>query len=354
MITMAVLTTSCASMSSPGASPGTSASNTPSSSAPLVCDDLVTQDTVAAVLAAEPADVAEAVEPSDALDLASLAAAGGLACSWRVGEGQQFIGSGGGDWAYLTIRILPDAAGDWVAPYAGDTPSDETRTIAGVEASTTAGETGWRVSAPVGSAWVGLGITSSGLTSSGSRFEGTPTGEVLDNLATAAESAFTTVESASAAQLAWPALPVRDGDARCDGGLDESGIVSALGYGDATTSYTLIDPRTKPVEDLADAVSARLGAFTCELFAEGFGSTDILVLRGAASIIDGLAATPDIRAALESIDLEGAVDGERALLARREDGPRSPLFFTVGDTLYAVNSGDGAQTVAEAIIAQTR
>lgn len=344
---------SCASSAAPSASPTSTAESTPASTGLLSCDDLATPDAVALALAAEPAEVVEAVQPSAAVDHAVLGAAGGLACSWRVGTGQQMIGDGAGDWAYLSIEILPGAASDWAPPYAGDTPSEETRTIAGVEATTASGETGWRVSAPVGSAWIDLSVTAAGLTSSGSRFDGTPLGDVLDDLATVAETTFTAVEPATAAQLAWPAVAPRDGDATCDGGLDEAGIASALQVGDATTTYTVVDPRRQPIVDLEDAASARIGAFSCELFAEGFGYTDILVVRDGAAVVEGLAALPDIAAALEPVTLEGAVDGESALVARRTDGPRSPLSFSVGDTFYAVSSGDGAQTVAEAIIAQT-
>ncbi|WP_285026078.1 hypothetical protein [Plantibacter sp. ME-Dv--P-122b] len=352
MVTLSA--SACASSATPDASPTSDAPRTSASTELLTCSDLASLDTVAGVLAAEPADVVEAVQPSDAVDSAVLTAAGGLACSWRVGAGQQIIGDGAGDWAYLSIEMLPGAADDWAPPYAGDTPSEDTRTIAGVEATTASGETGWRVSAPVGSAWVDLSITASGLTSTGSRFEGTPAGEVLDNLATAAETSFASVASASEAQLAWPAIRPREGVARCDGGLSETGIVSALQYGEATTTYTVIDPRVQPIDDLEDAASARVGAFSCELFAEGFGYTDILVVRDGAAIVDGLAAQPDMATALEPVTLEGMADGESAFVARRMDGPRSPLYLTVGETFYAVSSGDGAQTVAEAIIAQTR
>lgn len=350
---MVVLSASaCGSSATPNASPTSDAPSTPASADLLACSDLASLDTVAGVLAAEPADVVEAVQPSDAVDLAVLTAAGGLACSWRVGAGQQMIGDGAGDWAYLSIEILPGAADDWAPPYAGDTPSEDTRMIAGVEATTSSGETGWRVSAPVGSAWVELSITASGLTSTGSRFEGTPAGEALDNLATAAETTFTTTATATEAQLDWPAVRPREGVARCDGRLGETGIVSALQYGDAITTYTVIDPRTQPIVDLEDAASARVGAFSCELFAEGFGYTDILAVQNGAPIIDELAAQPDIAGALQPITLEGAMDGESALVARRADGPRSPLYFSLGVWFFAVSSGDGAQTVAEAIIAQ--
>jgi len=351
---MVLALASCASAPAQTGAPSTPAPATPTADQLVTCADLVSTDVVAGVLAAEPADVVEAVQPSDAVDLETLTGAGGLACSWRVGAGQQIIGDGQGDWAYLSIDLLPDAADEWVAPYAGDSPSDRTRTIAGIEATTATGETGWRVSAPVGSTWVDLSITASGLTGTGSRFDGTPAGEVLDNLATAAASVFPRIEAASDAQLAWPHLAFRDGDAACDGGLAEAGIVSALGYDDAVVTYTAMDPRQQPVMTLADAAQARLGVFTCELFAEGFGYTDVLVVRGGASIIDELASAKDISAALEPIALTGAVDGESALVARREDGPRSPVYFTVGETFYAVSSGDGPVIVAEAIIAQTR
>ncbi|MBD8467199.1 hypothetical protein IFU30_13070 [Plantibacter sp. CFBP 8798] len=351
-VMVALSASACASSATPNASPTSDAPSAPASADLLACSDLASLDTVAGVLAAEPADVVEAVQPSDAVDLAVLTAAGGLACSWRVGAGQQMIGDGAGDWAYLSIEILPGAADDWAPPYAGDTPSEDTRTIAGVEATTSSGETGWRVSAPVGSAWVELSITASGLTSTGSRFEGTPAGEVLDNLATAAETTFTTTATATEAQLDWPAVRPREGVARCDGRLGETGIVAALQYGDATTTYTVIDPRTQPIGDLEDAASARVGAFSCELFAEGFGYTDILAVQNGAPIIDELAAQPDIAGALQPITLQGAMDGESALVARRSDGPRSPLYFSLGVWFFAVSSGDGAQTVAEAIIAQ--
>ncbi len=62
---------------------------------------------------------------------------------------------------------------------------------------------------------------------------------------------------------------------------------------------------------------------------------------------------PEMSSALEPIVLEGLVEGETTPQARREDGPPSPLFFSLGQTLYGVSS-DGPTSVAEAIIAQTR
>lgn len=344
---------SCASGATPVPTPSMS-TTAPSEADPLVCTDLVSADGVATALAASSAEVTEAVQPSHAVDLAVLTSAGGLACSWRVGEGQLAIGAEQGDWAYLTIEVLPRAADVWVPPYAGDVPSQERRTIADVEATTAISESGWRVSAPVGDAWVDLQITSSGRITGGSRFEGVDDAAVLDTLADAAETTFSTIGEASPEQLAWPTLPFREGDAACDGGLKQAGIESALQLGGAEVTYTLVDPRVEPIDSLSDAVLARVGAFTCSLFAEGYGQTDITAIRGFAPILDRLAAQPDASTAFESIALEGAVDGESAVAARRDDGPRSPLYVTVGDTFYGVTSADGPVTVAEAIIAQTR
>ena len=257
------------------------------------------------------------------------------------------------DWVYLTVEVLPNAAVDWVPPYTGDVPSDARRTVGQIEATTTAGEAGWRISAPTGSAWVEVRVTSSGVSSGGIRFEGAPLDSVLDGMMPAAQRTFAAVEVATPEQMSWPTLPFREGEARCDGGLDQVGIENALQLDGTPVQYNLLDARAETIDRLADAVEARIRVFTCELFAEGFGYTEITVVRDFESIIEELATMPDMSSALEPIVLEGSVQDETALQARREDGPRSPLFFTLGQTLYGVSS-DGPAVVAEAIIAQTR
>jgi hypothetical protein len=336
--------------------PTASATSEPVGTEPLTCAEVATPETLAAALTGADGvapEVVEAVQPSYAIELASLTGAGGFACSWRAGEGETVMGDEQGDWAYLTVRILPDAAKDWVAPYAGDTPSDEHRMIGDVEATTTAGESGWVISAPVGSAWVDVTVTASRLISGGGRFEGDAFDRVLDGITPVAESTFSAIQTATAEQLAWPALPFREGEPLCNGGLDQVGIESALMLGGTPAEYTVIDARTQTLYGLADAVDSRIGTFTCQMFAEGYGYTDITVLRDFAPAIAEFATLKDIASALDPVVLDGAGDGEIALEARREDGPSSPLYFTLGQTLYLVQS-DGPATVAEAIIAQTR
>ena len=328
----------------------------PADTTPLTCADLLSPDAAARALTGADGvtpDLVEAVQPSYAVEHALLTGAGGLSCSWRAGTGQQVIGAEHGDWAYLSVEVLPDAAADWVAPYAGDVPSEEHRTIGRVDATTSSGESGWRISAPVGAAWVELRVTSSGVISGGSRFSGASFDGVLDEMMPAAETTFAAITAASAEQLSWPQLPFREGEARCDGGLDQMGIENALQLDGAPVQYSLVDSRATTIDGLADAVEARIGLFRCELFAEGYGYTEITVVRDFESVIGELATMPDISSALEPVVLDGAVEGETAVQARREDGPRSPVYFTLGQTLYGVSS-DGAATVAEAIIAQTR
>ncbi|ASD21342.1 hypothetical protein B7495_03900 [Cryobacterium sp. LW097] len=357
---LVVLTASLASCAAvaPASAPASSkvTAETIDTTTPLTCADLLSPD--AAVLALTGTDgvtpaLVEAVQPSYAVEHALLTGAGGLACSWRAGTGQVGISDEQGDWAYLSVEVLPDAAADWVAPYAGDVPSEEHRTVGQVDAVTSAGESGWRISAPVGTAWVDMRVTSSGLISGGSRFEGASFDGVLDAMMPAAETTFATITAATADQVGWPKGQFREGEARCDGGLDQVGIENALQLDGASVKYTLVDSRAKTIDGLADAVEARIGVFRCELFAEGFGNTEITVIRGFDPFIEELATMPDISSALEPIVLDGAVAGETALQARREDGPRSPVYFTLGQTLFGVAS-DGAATVAEAIIAQTR
>ena len=359
----AVLVLLTASLAACAAEPTASAPAVPSvtaepvhSTTPLTCGDLVSSDAAALALTGTdgvPPEPVEAVQPSHGFEHALLTGAGGLACSWRVGTGQSGIGDERGDWAYLSVEVLPDAAADWVPPYAGDAPSEEHRTVGHIDATTSAGETGWRISAPVGVAWVDMRVTSSGVISGGSRFEGGSFDGVLDGMMPAAEEAFTALSAATAAQLSWPKLQVREGEARCDGGLDQVGIENALQLDGAQVEYNLIDSRASTIDGLADAVEARIGVFRCELFAEGFGYTEITVVRDFESVMGELATMPDLSEALEAVVLDGAVDGETAVQARREDGPRSPVYFALGQTLYGVAS-DGAATVAEAIIAQTR
>ncbi|MCI2956319.1 hypothetical protein MN032_01335 [Agromyces atrinae] len=326
-------------------------------SGPLTCDDVASLDTVAAALTradlVAPTPVV-AVQPSSAFDTALLRGAGGLACSWRAGEGQLVEGSGDGEWAYVQVSILPGAAAQYAPVWAGDAPSTETRDVGEVTASTAEGETGWVLSAPVGDAWVQVALRASGLTGDSSFFEGVAPGAVGDAVADVASEVFAAIDGAAPERLTWPALTPRSGDAACTGGLDESGIVSALQVDPSSVlDYAVVDARATAPDSFESAVASAAGVFTCDLRTDGAGSATIAVVRGFASELDVMRSEPDTSSAFSDLPLEGAVEGEGAIVANRSDGPASPVYLTVGDTLYQVYS-DGAEAVAEAIIAQTR
>jgi hypothetical protein len=333
---------------------------TPSKSEPesaLQCDDLTTEALIASALAASGREVVqpvEALQPSYAFDAALLGGSGGLSCSWRVGQGQMEIGADSGSWAYLSIQILNDAANLFVPPYKGDSPSEDQREIAGVNAYFSSGtEAGWVISAPIKDSWVLLTMKSSGLVTSDSWFQGTLPELVLEQMLPVAAQAFKTIQAATLNELSWPALSSRQGLASCDGGLAQVGIEQALGVLGGSSSYELFDLQEVKIDSFHDAVRARAGVFSCELFVEDMGVTNITVVRNYAPVLKRLVTSPDISQALEGVFLEGASGSESALLARGNVANRSPIFFNIGETLYRVYS-ESAVKVAEAIIAQSR
>ncbi len=323
----------------------------------LGCEDLATVDAVAAALTGADGVVPEpvaAVQPSAAFSSMLLTGVGGLSCSWRVGEGQLQLGDATGDWAYLQIDVMPKAAQQYTALWAGDSPSTDTVDVGGIAASVSEGETGWQLSAPVADSWVKLGVRSSGLMTDSSRFQGMPQGAVTNALAAVAADTFAVLEDASAQRLNWPALETRTEAAACDGGLDEAAIASALTLDPANTvEYVLIDSRASVPDYFDGAVEVAAGVFSCELRTTGHGTTTITAVRGFAPMLPLLRDHPDSSTAFVSVALAGAVEPEFALEAVLGEGLSSPVYFIVGDTLYNVYS-EGARAVAEAIIAHTR
>lgn len=340
------------------ATPTPSASPTESTPAPepvlLSCHDLAPTDLLAAAL--EGADgvavqPVPAVNRADVFDGVLLEGAGGLPCSWRVGSGMPEYNAPS-DWAYLRIDVLPGAADQWVPLWAGDSPSTDTRTLAGIEASVSGGDPGWSISAPVGESWVVASLSAAALTSSGGRFAGLDADAIIGRLADVAESAFTAVQAASPAQLAWPAVELRQTDAVCNGGLDEQGIVAALQLpADAGVEYTTVDPTAEAPSYFSEAVHAAALAFDCELWVDGIPSVTITTARGFSPLFDRFGA-PDGDVGLTPFDLADAPADAAAVVAVAHDGPASPAYLSIGATLYEIQ-GDGAQAVARAIVAQT-
>ncbi|KRE30538.1 hypothetical protein [Agromyces sp. Soil535] len=333
--------------------PPASETPTPVASVPLTCDDLVPADLVADTLEGAdgvPVEPVVAAYQGAAFDSILLEGVGGLACSWRVGSGMPEYNAPS-DWAYLSVEVLPGAAAQYAPLLDGEGLSTETRQIAGIEASFSFADPGWAISAPVADSWVRTMIVAAARSSTGTRF-GTLGGPVvIDRLADVAASAFTELEQADAAQLAGPAVELRQGDAICDGGLDEQGIVAAMQLpAGSTVEYVMSEPMAEAPRSFDEAVHAAARTFTCELQVDGSTWVTISTARGFAPLFDRLLA-PDADAGFTASELADAPAHARAV-ANSEGGRASRAFLTDGHTLYRIQ-GYGAQAVAQAIIHQT-
>jgi hypothetical protein len=325
---------------------------------PLTCEELAPGDLVAAAMTGADGAVPEpapAIRPTDAFGAVELAAAGALGCSWRVGEAPTTIYAGGADLAYLSNGVLPGGATSWQPAWAGDSPSADTLAVGGIEASTAVGESGWQLTAPVGDAWIAMRLTASGLGTTGSRYDGIPPAEMLSRLGAIGESAFAVLEGASPEQLAFPAAASqRQGDAVCNGGLDPQGIGMALG-----TTYTeteVEDPTTRAPQSFEAAVAAAARSYSCDYLNDSERGPHIAVVHGAGELFDVLEQA-DVSTAFGPLDLSAAAgyaDGDVAIRALVTDGPASPVLMRVGDSVYLIQSKDGAASVAEAVLAQIR
>ncbi|MDQ0574210.1 hypothetical protein [Agromyces albus] len=343
----------CSAVAAPTPTPTATPTPTPVASGPLTCDDLVPAGLVAATL--EGADGVQvepvaAVKIDDAFESILLEGAGGLACSWRVGNGMPEYNAPS-DWAYLRVDVLPGAAAQWQPFESEGRPSTDTRQVAGIEASVSGGDPGWAISAPVGDTWVHATISAAGLTGSGSRFGGLAGGGMMDRLVEVAASAFTVIEQADAAQLVWPATELRQSDPVCDGGLDEQGIVAALQLPEeSTVEYVTVEPDAAGPSSFEEAVNGAARTFACGLEVDGMAWIRISTARGFAPLFDRL-LTPDADTAFTPLALADAPADAQAV-TDSENSRASTVYLAIGDSLYKIK-GTGAPEVAQAIVAQT-
>jgi hypothetical protein len=345
----------CAAATAPTPTPRPTPTVTPDpvASGPLTCDDLVPAGLVAATLEGAdgvPVEPVAAVNSGYVFDSVLLEGAGGLACSWRVGSGMP-VYNAPSDWAYLRVDVLPGAAAQWQPFESEGVPSPHTRQVGGIEASVSGGDPGWAISAPVGDSWVHATISAAGLTGSGSRFGELAGGGMMDRLVEVAASVFTAIGQADATRLVWPVMELRQTDAVCNGGLDEQGIVAALQLPEGSSvEYVAVEPNAVEPRSFGEAVNAAARTFDCRLEADGMPSLRISTARGFAALLDRLVA-PDGDAAFTPFDLADAPADAQAV-TNSEDGRASTAYLSIGGSLYRIE-GEGAQAVAQAIVAQT-
>jgi len=363
LLAVAALTalSGCAAESSaaPTESPGGSApasTTAPPTARVYACDDLATTDDVARALAPSggslPSPVA-AIQPQTHLSDYVVPFIGGLSCSWRVGTaaGSPLEYPAESDWAYLTIKVVPAAAGSWT-PYAqGDSPDDTLTTIAGIDAATGCGDPGCVISAPVGDAWVEIKMSTIFFGIGEGHFAGMTTEAILAQLQPFAASVFTTLTDAAPSQLAWPASDVTKREPACTGALKPQAIAMALGI--APFEYEVYDTNTAP-KYFDGYVNQRAGFFTCYVQADGAQGTSITVGYDLAGIVDTMIDARDTEAALPQVTLEGAISGEHAVQVCADTSTWCTVIFSLGNAAYRVESRNNALAVAEAVIAQAR
>ncbi|WP_156891327.1 hypothetical protein [Agromyces subbeticus] len=255
----------------------------------LTCDDLAPEGLVAGAMTGADGVAPEpvpAIRPNDTFAAVQLAAAGGLECSWRVGEAPTTIydGAGAGGFAYLTLEVLPNAAEQWQPAWAGDSPSDDILEVGGIEASTAVGESGWQLTAPVAESWVAMRLSAPGLGTTGTRYDGLAPDEVLARLGALAEASFANLQQASSAQLAWPGAELRQGDAVCNGGLDPQGIGMALS--ETYTEVEVQDPTASAPRSFQDAVGAAARSYACDYLTDTTRGPHIAVVYGAGELFE--------------------------------------------------------------------
>lgn len=330
----------------PGPTPTSTptATPTPDAGGPVDCSTIATEAQVATALTGEDGvtpEVVPAVQPQPQLVWHLVEAAGGLRCSWRAGEGPASLDApyGAGDWAYLTIEVLPRAADAW-ADWAAGGEHAPVGTYAGADAVAACGDPGCSVDLTVADAWLTVAVRADGWNTGQSRFGDA---DLLPAMEPVVRAAMATLDAADPAELEWPQVDA-GGSRECTGALDPVGIGFALGAEGFAFEQA-------PWATEGDA-AGRLGVYEC--WSTGLPVVGVTVARGAAPVLDELATTADASEVFEPVSLEGAVDGERALVScRAADGSVCGLLFSIGTTAFEVNADDPV-AVAEAMIAQAR
>ncbi|MDJ0350539.1 hypothetical protein [Cryobacterium sp. PH29-G1] len=347
----------------PSAEPSASATPLPTAVVPAAaaslytCDDLASLDDVAHALATVdgtvPTPVA-AIQPSTTLTDYAVPAIGGLSCSWRVGAaaGDPMEYPAAADWAYLTVEVVPGGAETWAPSSFGDGPADPLTVIDGIEAATGCGDPGCFVSAPVGDAWVEIAMSTIWFGIGKGHFADMPTDAILAQLEPFAASVFTALTGADPGQLVWPMVEHVNRDPACTGALKSQGVARALGVD--SLEYEIFDSAHIDPIYFDGYVAQRAGIFSCSVRAAGIMGTSISVGYGLGGVVDLMVTTPDAQAALPTIALEGAVDGEHAVQVCADASGWCTVIFSLGQSAYQVESRTDAVAVAEAIIAQAR
>jgi hypothetical protein len=237
--------------------------------------------------------------------------------------------------------VLPHAADAWADWAATPEEKPAVAPFAGVDAVAACGDPGCYVDLAVSDAWVSVDLDIDGFQIGTSRYGDE---DPMPRVEHFVRSLIEVLEAAGSSGLEWPATETPGSD-ECTGALDPVGIGFAIGDPALGLAF---EAHPWPLD--GDA-AGRLGVYDCW----GVGaSVWVTVGRGLAPVLDDLATTADTADLFEPVELEGAVDGERALATcRTPDGGVCSLLFSIGSTAFQVDADDPV-AVAEAMIAQAR
>ncbi|MFD1722108.1 hypothetical protein [Amnibacterium endophyticum] len=352
----------------PQVTPASAASSTTPSATPsaapasaLTCDDLVPkQDVVKALAAGQPSDDWVVLRGGTGYDVIpgglltgvkALQGAGGLACSWVAGPPNSEAGP-----ATLMVSILPDAADQWTGSMYGDAPTDQRRTFAGISAAATCGDPGCGATAAVGSSWVRVDLITGSREGGTSAFAKETDDQVFAGLKPAVESAFRTVQDASAAQLTFPAHLPANGKADCVNYLKKAALAPALDV-QGTSIATDYQPDPK-LSSLYAAAELRVGDSVCHIEDPDqqipVEIATVTVGPDQAWAVDDVAKDPAQRGSLHRADLKGLVSGEQAVSSCGSSGNICTVLLTLGSDAIQIDNTPHAERLAEAILAAAR
>jgi hypothetical protein len=309
----------------------------------LTCDELVPPPAAAAALAGngDPAPALESRMPVWNVYEWAVTAAGGLNCSWRVGDSA----------TYLVVDVLPDAADAWHAHNYGDGTEEPTRTVAGVQAADACGTPGCMISAPVAGAWTRIQLRSDGsrihdFRGDGSPFAGMSDDEVLAGLDVAATAVFSALTTAEPERLVWThdAAAARAATS-CDYVLPAADLAELNGY---AADWEVAQATERELAFLRAFAQERAGFLHCNAMAPAGPPTGVVVAPGAAWLVREFAGMPEVPIGGAVVTIGGAA----ALEWCTESRNWCTVVVAVGDAAVQVSDDAQAAAIAEAIVAR--
>jgi hypothetical protein len=323
---------------------------------PLRCGDLVTESKILAAVHGPNSPASRSVTRTSTAEGSvtgekAIQGAGGLSCSWKVGADSRPAST-----ATFTVSLLPQAAREWTPMLSGDAPTTSRRTFAAVSAAADCADAGCAASAPIGSAWVRVDLTVTGLGEGQSVYGDESTAAIFRGARPAIAAVFTSVKRATAAQLRFPShVGPTPSASDCRNYLKTVPLARAMGVGSATYGTPRRPDGTS--DSIAGAAEHRIGVSVCYADGSGTGPNSLARITIAplqSWAVTAMAADPTARGGLTPVTLTGQTAGEHALTNCSGAGTPCTVVFALGTAAIQIDDTTRAKQIAEAIIAEAR